>query len=209
MDDPVVDKPGVVRRVGESSAATDAPDVDLLDLIRRWHERLMLWARNGRLERAARIALNLPDQHRGLADFVERIASTDATQLPQILLLDWEEMEGCACAYAPERQLILINRQWLENAVAEQVFAVLTEQLGHHLDALFNPVDTPGDEGERFLECLRDGDCSEDTLTLFPDEEPRGVVHLHGQTIAVEEAGVGAFCLDLRDLSDPSELPAS
>jgi hypothetical protein len=28
--------------------------------------------------------------------------------------------------------------------------AVLTEELGHHLDGLLNVVDTPGDEGEYF-----------------------------------------------------------
>jgi hypothetical protein len=86
---------------------------------------------------------------------------------------------------------------------------VLTEQLGHHFDVLFNPVDTPGDEGERFLECLRAGGSGEDTLTQFADEERHGVVHLHGEIIAVEEAGVSAVCLDLRDLPHPSELPPS
>jgi hypothetical protein len=35
------------------------------------------------------------------------------------------------------------------------------------------------------------------------------VVHLHGEIIAVEEAGVSAVCLDLRDLPHPSELPPS
>jgi hypothetical protein len=34
------------------------------------------------------------------------------------------------------------------------------------------------------------------------------VAHLDGETIAVEDAGVGAFCLDLRDLPHPCEPPA-
>ncbi len=169
----------------------------------------MLWARNGLLAEAARIALHLPEQHSGLDAVVAKIAAGEYTDLPGILPLDWEEMEGSACAYAPERALILVNREWLENALDEQVFAVFSEQLGHHLDVLFNPVDTSGDEGERFLEYLRAGASCPDTITPFRDEEPRGVVHLDGETIAVEEAGVGAICLDLRDLPDPPQQRAS
>ena len=180
---------------------------ELADLIRQWQQRLLLWARNGLLTKAAQTALALPDHHPGLDAAVARIATADFTELPAILPLDWEEMEGSACAYSPQRQLILINREWLDTAVAEQVFAVLTEQLGHHFDVLFNPVDTPGDEGERFLECLRAGGSGDNTLTQFSAEEPHGVVHLDGETLAVEEAGVSAICLDLRDLPHPSEQP--
>lgn len=191
----------------DPAAASDELAGDLVERIARWQEQLTLWAQNGLLANAARIALSLAEHHPGLDAVVARIAAAEFTDLPVIVPLDWEEMEGSACAYAPERGLILINREWLENALDEQVFAVFSEQLGHHLDVLFNPVDTPGDEGERFLECLRAGDACEQTLAQFSDEEPRGVVHLHGETIAVEEAGVGAFCLDLRDLPHPSEPP--
>lgn len=209
MNDPAVDHPGSHECLAASPPHPDARDGGLDDLIRTWHERLMLWARNGWLAKAARTALNLPDHHPELAAFAARIAAADFSELPAILSLDWEDMDGIACAYAPERQLILINRDWLESAVDEQVFAVLTEQLGHHLDGVFNPVDTPGDEGELFLECLRAGECSEETIAVFRSEEHRGVVHLDGETLEVEEAGVGAFCLDLRDLPhpSPSELP--
>lgn len=85
--------------------------------------------------------------------------------------LDWEDREGSACAYAPERRMILINRDWLEDALAEQVVAVLTEQLGHHLDVLFNSVDTPGGEGARFLECLGAGESSKTLFALGCEED--------------------------------------
>ena len=54
-----------------------------------------------------------------------------------------------------QQRLVLIDRGWLEDALEEKVIAVLSAQLGHHLDALFNASDIPGDEGELFLECLR------------------------------------------------------
>ncbi len=37
---------------------------------------------------------------------------------------------------------------------------VLTEELGHYIDSLLNPTDTPGDEGELFSHLVRG-----DTLT--------------------------------------------
>jgi hypothetical protein len=183
-------------------------DHELLELIGGWQQRLMLWAENGLLAKAARIALTLPDPHPELDQLVAKIATGDFTDLPPVIPLDWDDMEGSACAYAPERGLILINREWLSGAVDEQVFAVFTEQLGHHLDVLFNPVDTPGDEGEIFLECLRMGEPGEGARAMFHNEEAHGVAHLDGETIAVEDAGVGAFCLDLRDLPHPCEPPA-
>lgn len=183
-------------------------DHELLELIGGWQERLMLWAENGLLAKAARIALTLPDPHPELDQLVAKIATGDFTDLPPVIPLDWDDMEGSPCAYAPEKGLILINREWLSSAVSEQVFAVFTEQLGHHLDVLFNPADTPGDEGEIFLECLRMGEPSEGARAMFHNEEPHGVAHLDGETIAVEDAGAGAFCLDLRDLPHPFKPPA-
>lgn len=207
MSSPAENTPASAGSNADRFPASELPDAELSELIRSWQQLLQRWAGNGRLSRAAQIALNLPADHPGLRDLVAQIAGADFSELPTILVLDWEAMEGSACAYAPEQRLILINREWQENAVAEQVYAVLTDELGHHLDVLFNPADTPGDEGELFLECLRAGDPSVDTRASCHNEEATGVVHLHGETIAVEEAGVGAFCLDLRDLPHPAEPP--
>jgi hypothetical protein len=180
---------------------------ELMALISSWHDQLTLWAGSGHLLQAAQTALKLPDDHPGLRAFVALIAAGDFTDLPPIIPLDWDAMEGSPGAYAPDRRLILINIEWLETALDEQVHAVLTEHLGHHLDVLFNPEDTPGDEGELFLECLRGRTQSEATITLFQAEEAHGVVHLDGEQVDVDEAGVGAICLDLRDLTHPSDQP--
>ncbi|MCS5692748.1 hypothetical protein NZK33_12225 [Cyanobium sp. FGCU-6] len=98
MTTPAVGNPGSVEGVADSSAPSDQCEGDLDALIRRWQERLRLWAGNGRLAEAARIALILPDHHRGLADFVDRLAAADFTALPAVVPLDWEDMEGSACA---------------------------------------------------------------------------------------------------------------
>jgi hypothetical protein len=195
--DPQPDQRGLL---GPAPQSIPAPEGDLAAIIEAWHGQLVVWARSGQLSRAAQIALQLPADHLGLREFVSRVDQHDFRDLPLIRPLDSEAMEDSACAYAPEKRLILINQDWLEEALVEQVVAVLSEQLGHHLDVLFNPWDTQGDEGELFLECLR-GDPSDATIALFRDHnEDRGVVHLNGEDLAVDEAGFGAVCLDLRDL---------
>ena len=59
-------------------------------------------------------------------------------------------MPGAAGAYAISTGTIYVNQDWLKTASYDWVMAVLTEELGHHLDGLLNTVDTPGDEGEFF-----------------------------------------------------------
>ncbi|WP_259730598.1 MULTISPECIES: hypothetical protein [Synechococcales] len=175
-------------------------ETGLATLIEDWRSQLVVWAGNGKLSHAAQVALQLPADHSGLQGFVSRIRRRDFSDLPPVRCLDPEAMEESPCAYSPERPLILINRDWLDHALAEQVIAVLSEELGHHLDVLFNPVDTPGDEGELFLECLR-GDLSAETIVMYRrHNEESGVVHLEGEDLIVDEVGVGAMCLDLRDL---------
>ncbi len=177
----------------------DPLDPEVAGLWEQWRARLVAWACSGQLGHAARIALRLPADHPGLDRFVAAIRQADFSDLPAIRVLDGEAMENSPCAYAPQKRLILINRDWLDGALEEQVFAVLSEQLGHHLDVLFNPVDTPGDEGELFLECLR-GEPSAAIRAMFSRNEEIGVVHLQDGDLEVEEAGVGATCLDPRDL---------
>ena len=63
-------------------------------------------------------------------------------------------MPGAAGAYAASSGTIYLNRDWLRTATEEAALAVLTEEFGHHLDALFNAVDTPGDEGALFRQLL-------------------------------------------------------
>jgi hypothetical protein len=62
-------------------------------------------------------------------------------------------MNGAMGAYAISTGTIYLNVDWLAGATKEQVLAVLTEELGHHLDGVLNSVDTVGDEGEYFS-CL-------------------------------------------------------
>jgi hypothetical protein len=65
-------------------------------------------------------------------------------------------MPGAAGAYASSTRTIYLNQDWLRGASTEQALAVLTEELGHHLDGELHATDTPGDEGELFAALLMD-----------------------------------------------------
>ena len=63
-------------------------------------------------------------------------------------------MAGAAGAYAASTGTIYLNKDWLNNASAAAVQAVLTEELGHHFDQLLSRHDTEGDEGKIFANLL-------------------------------------------------------
>ena len=84
-----------------------------------------------------------------LKDLVGQWAAGDFNTIPPIVLLSSDGISGAMGAYAVSTNTIYLNADWLAAANREQVFVVLTEELGHHLDGLLNMVDTPGDEGEK------------------------------------------------------------
>ena len=75
-------------------------------------------------------------------------------------LLDAAAMGGLLAAYRGDTsgsgECIYLNATWLESATAEQVEAVLLEEVGHCIDQRLNgSTDSPGDEGEIFSAFLR------------------------------------------------------
>jgi alpha-tubulin suppressor-like RCC1 family protein len=123
-------------------------------LLQNWRELLSQWAQSGALSRAVQDALRLESESPLLGELVERWAAGDFSDLPPIELLPASAMPTAAGAYAISTGTIYLNADWLQSASRAQALAVLTEELGHHLDGLLNSVDTPGDEGELLSELL-------------------------------------------------------
>jgi len=125
----------------------------LADLLSLWHERLRTWAADGRLAEAVQLALQGSAASPVLDSLLSRWQQGDFSDLPSVHVLDHALLEEALGAYGNGQ--ILLNRQWLEASSNTQLFTVLTEELGHHLDHLLNPSnDTPGDEGELFARLL-------------------------------------------------------
>jgi hypothetical protein len=97
-------------------------------------------------------------------------------------------MPGAAGAYAISTGTIYLNQDWLAAASAAQAMAVLTEELGHHLDGLLNSVDTPGDEGEYFARLLAGEKLTAPQQSEIRIQTDRGQVIVNGAEITVEQA---------------------
>ena len=135
-------------------AGNSNPSELLTALLPDWHLLLQGWSASDRLTAAAKEALLLNGEPQALKELVTRWSAGDFSGLPPIVLLPSSSMPGAAGAYAISTGTIYLNQNWLATASAAQALAVLTEELGHHLDVLLNGVDTPGDEGEVFSESL-------------------------------------------------------
>ena len=133
----------------------DSYQQDLLaSLLPQWQQLLQGWSADGSLVAAAQEALLLDGEPQALTDLETQWSSGDFRGIPPIVLLSSSDISGAMGAYAISTRTIYLNQDWLLTATQDQVNAVLTEELGHHLDGLLNAVDTPGDEGEIFSSLL-------------------------------------------------------
>ena len=159
-------------------------------LLPDWQALLQGWAADGSLTAAAQEALMLQGTPGTLQDLVNQWSRGDFSRIPPIVLLSSAEMGGTMGAYAVSTRTIYLNGNWLAGASKDQANAVLTEELGHHLDALLNAVDTPGDEGEYFARLLSGQSISEPEKAALRGQSDGGVVRVDAYSIEVEQAAI-------------------
>lgn len=159
------------------------------NLLEDWRKLLTLWSQTGALNRAAQEALRLPVEPEAVQQLVWRWSAGDDRDLPPVLVVPESAMPNAAGAYARSTGTIYLNQDWLREANPESVLAVLTEELGHHLDGLLNASDTPGDEGELFADLLLEVAVSEQELRRIKAEDDRSNATIDGQRLAIEQAG--------------------
>ena len=152
-----------------------------------WKLAVQGWSRDGSLVRAAHEALSLDPVPPALQRLIEQWSNAQWDELPPIELLSGEGIPGAAGAYAISTRTIYLNQSWLESASSQQVQAVLTEELGHHLDGLLNAGDTPGDEGEAFSQFLLGGSAIEQG---YQDDQIQ--IQVENNLLAVEAAEIPA-----------------
>jgi len=139
------------------------------DIEEAWRRQLIQWANDGSLEVAAREAFHLGQSPLALQLLNSQWAEGDFWSLPPIELISGIAMAGAAGAYAASTSTIYLNEEWLASATQDQALAVLTEELGHHLDARLNQKDTPGDEGLTFARLLLGNEISPERSTDSDD----------------------------------------
>jgi ELWxxDGT repeat protein len=178
------------------------PATTLDPYIADWHLLLQGWSADGRLSEAAQEALLLDGEPSLLTALIEQWTEGDFSGLPPIVLLPASSMPGAAGAYANSTGTIYLNEDWLQTASQEQVLAVLTQELGHHLDNLLNSSDTPGDEGALFAALLANPDLSAEEIEAYRSADDSGVILVDGNFAEAEKASIdGISALDLAILT--------
>ena len=149
--------------------------------------RLASWISNqGSFNDLLRQAFGVPQSTS--AKSAALLASIQASGLGiSVQILDATTMDGLIAAYtsaAPDDgERIYLNAAWLELATAEQIEAVLLEELGHAIDRRLNgSADTAGDEGAIFSALLR-GESPDPAA--YRDNDQR-ILILDGIAVAVE-----------------------
>jgi pimeloyl-ACP methyl ester carboxylesterase len=160
-------------------------------LLQDWHQQLSLWAQTGTITGASLDAFELEEEPKLLGELVQQWSRNEFGDLPPLVLLPGTAMPGAAGAYARSTGTIYLNQDWLVGTSSEQALAVLTEELGHHLDGLLNLSDTPGDEGALFAALLqRGGAISERERQALLAQNDRGRVLVAGRELEVEQAAI-------------------
>ena len=170
-------------------SGTSTPNDLLTALLPEWQRLLQAWSASGALTAAAQEALVLKAEPEPLKRLVSQWSQGDFSGLPPIVLLPANSMPGAAGAYATSTGTIYLNQDWLATASATQAIAVLTEELGHHLDGALNTTDTPGDEGEIFSSTLF---TKSTDLPTLQKQNDHGFIALDGQLTDVEFANAQA-----------------
>ena len=169
--------------------ARNTADEILTSLLPEWHKLLQGWSADGSLVAAAQEALLLQGEPPpGLKDLATQWASGNFSGIPPIALLSSAEMTGAMGAYAMSTGNIYLNADWVASASKELVFAVLSEELGHHLDSLLNASDTVGDEGEYFARLLSGEDISVVDSSALRTQDDWFKLGVQGVSLAVEGA---------------------
>lgn len=88
-------------------------------------------------------------------------------------------------AYSEQNDTIYISRDTLKGD-PETAVTVLTEELGHALDARLNSVDTAGDEGDVFARLVSGEDLSAADLAAMRADDDHGTIIVDGKEIEVE-----------------------
>ena len=113
---------------------------------------------------------------------IHQIRQGDFSWIPSVEVLSSTLMEQAYGAYARETGTIYLA----SDCPADLRESVLLEEIGHHIDALFNATETQGDEGALFSAAVRGITLSDEEMTAILNEDDSSVLSLHGRQIAVE-----------------------
>jgi Ca2+-binding RTX toxin-like protein len=113
---------------------------------------------------------------------LQSIRSGDFSWVPEVQILPAASMPSADGAYARGTGSIFLSA----DCPRDKIVAVLLEEIGHHIDALFNEQETLGDEGSLFSATVRGITLSDEEITAILNEDDSAVLSLNGHQVAVE-----------------------
>ncbi|MBX2884910.1 MAG: hypothetical protein KTR32_33450 [Granulosicoccus sp.] len=121
----------------------------------------------------------------------QQVLNDDFSWMPEIRVVDESVLQdqsggGQALgAYSKDSDTIFISKQLLESN-PEKAAAVLTEEVGHGLDARLNTEDAAGDEGNIFARLVGGETISDSELSALKAENDSGTIIVDGKEVEVE-----------------------
>ena len=110
----------------------------------------------------------------------------DFSQLPAIAVISGNILGKALGGYASSRNTIYLADWFVAGATAQDLGAVVLEEIGHWLDAQVNVVDTPGDEGELFSAVVRSKTLTGDELSGLRAEDDTAIIYIDGEEVVLK-----------------------
>ena len=129
------------------------------------------------------------DRHAALL-WLDDLVANNFADFPEIIFVSTAEIDWGQGAYSANNNTIYLATEFVARNFTNPnaVSAVILEEFGHFLDAKFNILDTPGDEGELFVSLLQGRNLSEQQLAGIRQQDDRRTVMIDGRPLEIEQA---------------------
>jgi Calx-beta domain/RTX calcium-binding nonapeptide repeat (4 copies) len=121
-----------------------------------------------------------------LANSIKLNIANKTFTIPAISVLSDATLGTALGAFASENNTIYLSQSVVSAGNAQQLAAVLLEEIGHSIDSKINTKDSAGDEGQIFSELARGNNIGAAKLVQLKAENDASTIKVNGQNIAVE-----------------------
>jgi len=171
-------------------ASNSIGSLELAQLLVQWQRQLVDWSASGQLAAAAEHWLSPRPEGQPWRSLLTGLSQDTLTLLlPPIQLLPPDDMPTARGAYAAATGTAYLNLGWWAEANDADRLAVLSEELGHHLEARYGSGDSRGDEGQRFAAELL-GRIGGGERDLETQGEDRTLIRVDGVWLEAEAAAL-------------------
>jgi|GEM_PF-3253358 len=129
----------------------------------------------------------------GATSWLKIEAQQNFPNFPAVEILPSSQINNALGGYAAENNTIYLAAELVEQNQSNPkvISQIILEEYGHYLDAWFNSVDTPGDEGALFAHYVQNRQLSPAELSTIQDENDLATITIGKKEIEIEQANLG------------------